>query len=137
MDKAKKKAEQQGKKVMIFFGDGSFSPGGSGYASVPRKPFIRELGIRYPTVITSEYKTSKLCPICFLQMETVKSTDNNKNGDRLRQCTTENVASCRSIDAQMLKPRDRDACGSVGICQKGFYSLLGNPITFYERSFKV
>ena len=33
------------------------------------------------------------------------------------------------------KHRDRDALGSVGICQKGIYTLLKNPLPFYERNF--
>ena len=48
----------------MFFGDGTFSPGGTGYASVPRKSFIKELGIKYPTIITSEFRTSDTL-ICF------------------------------------------------------------------------
>ena len=53
-------ADTAGKKIVIFFGDGKFSPGG--YAAVPRKPFIKELGSEYPTIITSEFRTSKICP---------------------------------------------------------------------------
>ena len=36
-------SKEKNKKLILLFGDGSFRPGGSGYAAVPRKPFIREL----------------------------------------------------------------------------------------------
>ena len=131
MSFSKTEAEKQGKRIIIFFGDGKFSPGGSGYASVPRKPFIKELGIRYPTIITSEFRTSKLCPKEFRELKQIETT---KNGDRLRQCAIEFVApNCSNVIRQQ-PAYDRDALGSVGICQKGFYTLIGKPIPFYERT---
>ena len=51
LKKAKKKAEKEHKKIVLFFGDGTFSPGGTGYASVPKKTFIKQLGLQYPTLI--------------------------------------------------------------------------------------
>jgi len=51
---AKTKALNENKKLIVFFGNGSFSPGGTGYASVPRKPFIKELGIMCPTFRPTE-----------------------------------------------------------------------------------
>ena len=85
---AKRKAFEENKKLIVFFGNGSFSPGGSGYASVPRKPFIKELGIQCPTIITNEFRTSKISPISFQLLKNNKKTK-SLNGDRLRQCITD------------------------------------------------
>ena len=74
---AKEKAFTENKQLIVFFGNGSFSPGGSGYASVPRKPFIKELGARRvqcPTIITNEFRTSKISPISFQLLKTNKRT---------------------------------------------------------------
>ena len=125
------------KKLVLLFGDGSFRPGGSGYASVPRKPFIRELGIRCPTIITNEFRTSKISPINFKDLTT------SLKGNRIRVCKTNSevsdVSCAFSADSNVevitTKHRDRDAFGSVAICQKGIYSLIQNPIPFYERTF--
>ena len=34
----------------------------------------------------------------------------------------------------MMQERDRDCIGSVNITQKGIYTLIGNPISAFERS---
>ena len=41
LKKAEKNAKDKDKKIVIFFGDGTFRPGGSGYAAVLKKSFIR------------------------------------------------------------------------------------------------
>ena len=131
MSFSKTQAEKHGKKIIILFGDCKFSPGGSGYASVPRKLFIKELGIRYPTIITSEFRTSKLFPKEFKELKQIETT---KNVGRLRQCAIESVAPNCSDVIRQQPAYDRYALGSVGICQKGFYILIGKPIPFYERT---
>ena len=80
----------------------------------------------------------------FKELENVnnKSTKNNTSNDgRLRQCKTDPEASDVSIrlskNAEKVasKHGDRDAFGSVGICQKGIYNILKNPLPVYERSY--
>ena len=84
----------------------------------------------------------------FKELETVNHKnrkEKSQNNDRLRQCKTDPESLDKSISALLSlseetekianKHRDRDAFGSVGICQKGIYSLLKNPIPIYERSF--
>ncbi len=121
------------KKTIVFFGDGTFRPGGTGYATVPKKTFLKELGIRCITIITPEYRTSKLCPVCFKELIDINLKQTTKQGDRLRQCQTDCVAPSDFTLNIASKTRDRDACGSVAICQKGIYTLIGDPITAYER----
>jgi hypothetical protein len=63
-----------------------------------------------------------------------------EEGTRDRQCKTENAhcypnSSVKISQEQVKihnKIRDRDAFGSVGICQKGFYELIKNPIKYYK-----
>ena len=132
----KNKCKLEGKKPIVLFGNGTFKPGGTGQASVPRKPFIRELAVRFPVIITDEYKTSKLHPLSFEELkdvETKKEDNNNKttNNERLRMCTTNSGNS--EVDKILSKERDRDTFGSCSIMQKGYYRLIGNPITSLER----
>ena len=62
-------------------------------------------------------------------------------GDKLRQCITDPEAPDVYITLSekskeiCKKHRDRDAFGSVGICQKGIYTLLRKIIPFYEHNY--
>ena len=69
------KCKNTGKKPVVFFGNGTFRPGGTGQASVPRKPFIRELAVRYPVIITNEYNASKLHPFSFDELKDIEEKD--------------------------------------------------------------
>jgi hypothetical protein len=51
---------------------------------------------------------------------------------RLRQCITENEERT-DVLKYLNKKHDRDALGSVGICQKGFYELIGREIIEYKK----
>jgi len=141
LKEAQIKAKKENKKLIVLFGNGSFKPGGTGYAAVPRKPFIKELGVRCPTIITNEFRTSKISPMNFKLLENIRKGKNkSSNSDRLRQCTTDpealDVLKNLSDNAKEIanKHRDRDAFGSVAICQKGIYTLLNNPIPYYDRN---
>ena len=136
------KCQKTGKQGVVMIGNGTFRPGGTGQASVPRKPFIREIGIRYPVIITNEYNTSKLHPFSFEELKDVQESknednketnDENKttNNERLRMCKTKSGNS--EVDLLMSKERDRDTFGSCSIMQKGYYQLIGNPITSLHR----
>ena len=115
------------KKKIIFFGNGTFSAGGSGYGSVPKKRFIREMGVKDIVIITNEYNTSKLSPLNLMEHKKEKDTSL-----RLRQCITENEERT-DVLKYLNKKHDRDALGSVGICQKGFYELIGREIIEYKK----
>ena len=143
LKKIKKREREENKRIVLFFGNGMFSPGGSGYAATPKKPFIKELAIQYPVIITNENNTSKLNPINFQELEDIveiKGNTKNKANKRLRQCKTEPEVLKKSLNLSKYgnkiskKHRDRDSFGSVSICQKGVYKLLKNEIPFYERN---
>ena len=126
------KCQKTGKQGVVMIGNGTFRPGGTGQASVPRKPFIREIGIRYPVIITNEYNTSKLHPFSFEELKDVQEKDKKTtNNERLRMCKTNSGNS--EVDFLMSKERDRDTFGSCSIMQKGYYQLIGNPITSLHR----
>ena len=141
--KVKNRELKENKKLLIFFGNGTFSPGGSGYAAAPKKPFIKELSIKTPVIITNEYNTSKLNPINFQELKNSnesKEYQNNKDNQRLRQCKTDSEVFQKSLSLSKYgkrisrRPRDRDAFGSVSICQKGIYKLLKNDIPYYRKT---
>ena len=99
------------------------------------------MAVHVPTIITNEFRTSKVSPINFELLKNVTTTA-SKTGDRLRQCTTDSEAPnalSLSENAQKIaeKQRDRDSLGSVAICQKGIYKLLGKPIPYYERNSEI
>ena len=125
------KCKKTGKRGVVMFGNGTFRPGGTGQASVPRKPFIRELAVRFPVVITNEFNTSKLHPFSFEELKDIEKVDETTNNERLRMCKTNSGNS--EVDLLMSKERDRDTFGSCSIMQKGFYNLIGNPITSLQR----
>jgi len=128
------KCKRNHKTPVVMFGNGTFSPGGTGQASIPRKPFIRELAVRFPVIITNEYKTSKLHPLSFEELNDISSNKEDKkttNNERLRVCKTESGNS--EVDTILSKERDRDTFGSCSIMQKGYYKLIGFPITSLER----
>ncbi len=112
------------KNGIVLFGDGTFSPGGYGYASVPKKKFIREFAQFAVVVLVDEYCTSKFCPTCFSEVEDIDSDDTSK---RLRVCPT-NTGGSPCFKA------DRDSIGSINILQKGVFTLCGNPLSAFERA---
>ena len=81
----KKQCNSESRKPILFFGNGSFSPGGSGYASVPRKPVIRNLAAQFPIFITDEYNTSKKCPIKFEDVEDTSTKNKTKSSGQATQ----------------------------------------------------
>jgi len=129
------------KKGLIFFGNGTFNPGGSGHASVPRKTFIRQFATMFPVVITNENRSSIIYPLSFKELENKENTSSSKPNERLRQCKTESGNS--KVDEIVLKAylqpslgmvvRDRDNFGSCSITQNGFYRLIKNPIDAFIR----
>ena len=88
----RKICKETGKEGMILMGDGTFSPGGTGQASVPKKTFIRQFATMYPAIITNEFRTSKLHPLSFQELTDMKGIETDKDSktkERLRQCKTE------------------------------------------------
>jgi hypothetical protein len=70
-------------KRVAFFGNASYSSGGSGYQSMPRKKIVKFLGINGLTFVLDEYNTSKKCPGCGSNMHNIDKKS------RVRHCTSE------------------------------------------------
>ena len=128
------RAKREGKKVVAVMGGAVFSQGGKWHSTMPKKAVIKGLGIRVPTLIEDEYRTSYVNPFDFMKWGGINRTD-SQSGDRLRQCSTASRASSVSILIEQIlaKERERDAAGGVSIGQKSFYKLIGNHIPYYER----
>ena len=81
--------------------------------------------------MVNEYNTSQLNPFNFKKLVDVEN--NMLNGERLRQCSTAfeapSILNDSSVDI-VTKVYDRDAFGSVSICQKGAYKLLIKKTNF-------
>ena len=110
------------RKRVVFFGDGQFSSGGHGHASVPRKALIRHISCRTVCVITSEFGTSKYCPGCGSTMKDVEGEI------RTRSCTNfsrEDSTACCLREDETAFLTDRDECGAMGIALCGGRPLLG------------
>jgi hypothetical protein len=113
------------KKLVVFFGNGTFSPGGSGYAAVPKKKFLRELAQFAVVVLVNEYNTSKCCPNCFSELQDFDS-DDSATEERLRVCPT-------MIEGSSCLKADRDAIGAYNILQKGVHVMFNKTLSAFEK----
>ena len=124
----RQECDDNNKQGIVVFGNGTFRPGGTGYASVPKKATIREIATRFPVLIISETYTSKKCPISFRDIKEIENESKKARheNNRIRRCATvdENNDSYQFMD--------RDACGSVNIAQKAIYKILSNDIPHFE-----
>ena len=71
------------------------------------------------------------CILSLLIKDSEEKDKKTTNNERLRVCTTNSGNS--EVDLIMSKERDRDTFGSCSIMQKGYYQLIGNPITSLQR----
>lgn len=115
-----------GKKIIVFMGNGTFAPGGHGYAPVPKKKFIRALAQHAVVILVDEYNTSKCCPLCFQELSDYSDSECDETEHRLRVCPT-------IIEDSPCLVADRDAIGSMNIMQKGVHTLIGSPLQSLER----
>ena len=130
--------KERGKaKTVVFFGDGTFSAGGRGHASTPKKKILTLLCTRGSTVLLDEYRTSKICP-CGLRLDddrqTTKAHNASKGRIRLR-ChkttgSTESspvFTSCSVLDALYERglPADRDILAVINMLKCGLSALQG------------
>ena len=127
----RKECKETEKEGVVLIGDGTFNPGGTGQAAVPKKAFIRQFATMYPVIITNEFRTSKLHPLSFTELADIKTDKDTATKERLHQCKTESGNS--KVDDIVLKARDRDNFGSCSILQCGFYRLIKNPIDAFKR----
>ena len=106
----RKECKETEKEGVVLIGDGTFNPGGTGQAAVPKKAFIRQFATMYPVIITNEFRTSKLHPLSFTELSDIKTDKDTKDietdkdtttKERLRQCKTESGNS--KVDDIMLK----------------------------------
>ena len=111
--------------VIILMGNGTFSPGGSGYAAVPKKKFIREMAQFNVVVLVDEYNTSKCCPLCYEELHDVMH-QSKEESERLRVCPT-------IVEGLPCLIADRDGIGAMNIMQKGLFALCSQPLSAFER----
>lgn len=105
--------EKKKTKHIVFFGDGKFSPGGRGYASVPRKKLLHQIASVCQVFLLDEYGTSKFCPGCGSEMEDLKGEH------RVRRCTSEKNKcgkySCKLSKNNELFCEDRDISATISM----------------------
>ena len=105
-------APEPGTRRLVVWGDGDFPPGYRKNQAVPRKAILRKLMHHGCVILLDEYKTSKCCPACGCDLETVN--------DRLRICTS---GSACALFKDHKEGMDRDvlACLNMVRC---VYELL-------------
>jgi hypothetical protein len=111
--------------AIVLFGDGTFAPGGHGYAAVPKKKFLREFAQHAVVVLVDEFHTSKCCPRCY--SEVIDVDDVTDKNERIRVCPT-------IIGNSPCFKADRDCIGAINIQQTGIFTLCGTPLRAFERA---
>ena len=105
--KLNKKKEQ---KHVVLFGNGLFPTGGGGYPCVPRKRFLRYLASKGVVVILDEFRTSKCCPGCHLELEDIEDKK------RVRRCQNDQSVTCPLLsDDGKAYEADRDVIATVNM----------------------
>ena len=122
--KIREKRKEPKKKRVVFFGNGSFRSGGSGYAPVPRKKLVKFLSITGLTYVLDEFCTSKMCPGgCGCEMKDVDKES------RVRRCTNvsiegdSNCCSLRSLNSKCFE-EDRDKCANINMCRCAYAAVV-------------
>lgn len=117
-------------KRVAFFGNGSFTSGGSGYQSMPKKKIVKFLGITGLTFVLDEYNTSKKCPGCGSNM------CNTNKKSRVRHCTSEkswgepNMCILATEKGNYEDDRDESATISMTSCAYSAITEGKRPIWF-------
>ena len=131
--KWKDNIENRKKKThVVFFGNGLFPTGGSGYPCVPRKRFLRYLAASGVVVILDEFKTSKCCPGCHNELE---DTDEK----RVRRCKSDQSVSCllsSENGAPFKDDRDVIATINMAICAHGLLVSGKRPKYLSREKYK-
>jgi len=103
-------------KRIIALGDGMFSGG------FPKKTFARELAMRGPTLIISEFCTSKMCPCGTYELEDVPNAGRPQPLDASRRPRRHIghrglINLCCAIEpfAKLRRETDRDKLGCMNI----------------------
>ena len=108
-----KKNKRGRRRCVVFFGDGQYGHV-RGHAAVPKKSIIHELGVRTPTLLIDEYRTSKTC-FCGRGLETAHG------GKRVR-VHTDNGDDCQAFQHGVT---DRDELATLNIATAALSCLRG------------
>lgn len=108
-------------KAILVFGDGSLRAM-RGHISVPTKMVVRACACLVPTVIPSEFGSSKYCCVCVGELRNLNSTD----GRRTRVCSN---PLCRLVGVNL----DRDDSATGGITMKFVRHMRGQPDIYRRR----
>ena len=110
----KKQERLSGIKNVVFFGDGSFGPSTRGHNSIPKKPILKELSNRGPTILLDEYNTSKMCCCGLDELKTLNGRD---------RCHKTDDTVCSLL--RRLNTCDRDALASLNMMHCALQALKG------------
>ena len=121
--------------TLLCFGAGSFTPGGFGYAPIPRKNLIRELVEKGALVLlTNEKNTTKHCSLCgevLLKPTNKQVIDHLRDKNKWSKSDIHNVRCCTSAKHKSFSgsdcpcfflSRDKDAARSIG--NNGFKTIV-------------
>ena len=145
--KHQKKCRKEDPPSVVFFGDGTFKPGGFGYASVPKKNILKLLCNRGCTVLLDEHRTSRACPCGKADLDTyknnkgppmcvpvVETTERTSCRIRCHKTFLTGDASATSLQCDVLNmleeqgiPSDRDVIAVMNMLQCGHNAIRGKP----------
>jgi hypothetical protein len=116
-------------KVVVGYGDASLNHNMKGTSPMTSSRFLKALKGRAVVIMTSEFRTSKLCCSCFQEMKGELMTDEEGNRSRsfgLRRCDN---SDC------ICSLWDRDDNASINMIFKLIWSLCGEelPVEFRRK----
>ena len=100
--RTKKKQRRSGPDTVVFFGDGTFKPGGFGHAPIPKKNILKLLCTRGQTVLLDEFRTSKTCPCGNAELDT--------SSNNFSSCTVCEECNDQTGLEPKTKPSERTHC---------------------------
>lgn len=100
---------------IMYYGNGSFAPGGKGQRSVPCKWVKRECKYFFTCYSVNEFRTSQICPTCNNRLFNVRK--HLRNGRR-RTIMVRGLKYCNSHVCRKHRYLNRDVVGCSNIYRK-------------------
>ena len=106
----KMKDKADGKEIRVAYGAATFPSSGRGEVPTPVKTFYRWMARTFPTVLTDEYNSSRVCAVCDAALWKVMK---EKNGKRVEHRDQRWCPDCvRLVD------RDANAAHNISRCRQ-------------------
>ena len=115
--KAARLKRKEGRKTVVFFGDGEFNHAQKHHVSIPKKSILHEIGSRVPTILIDEFKTSQKC-VCGAML----CNQSDDTGCRVR--VHQDGGDCDALRCGIC---DRDELATLNIALASLACIANRP----------